>query len=77
MRVLFLRAAKVVAVVFGLWLGYVFGFIVTYYAYDHGDVSSAANLVVWVPVGMLVFSIGAYFLASRGLRRFEVGKSRA
>ncbi len=75
MRVLLLRAANVVAVAFGMWLGYALGFIVSYYTGDHGDVGSAFDLILWVPVGMLVCSISAYFLASRGLRRFEVSKS--
>jgi ABC-type dipeptide/oligopeptide/nickel transport system permease subunit len=75
MRVLLLRTAKVVAVVFGMWLGYLLGFVVSYYTGDHGDVGSAFDLILWVPVGMLFCSIGAYFLASRGLRRFEVSKS--
>lgn len=75
MRVLLLRAANVVAVAFGMWLGYALGFIVSYYTGDHGDVGSAFDLILWVPVGMLVCSISAYYLASRGLRRFEVSKS--
>jgi ABC-type dipeptide/oligopeptide/nickel transport system permease subunit len=75
MRVLLLRAANVVAVAFGMWLGYALGFIVSYYTGDHGDVGSAFDLILWVPVGMLVCSISAYFLASRGLRRFELSKS--
>jgi len=58
-----------------MWLGYVLGFIVSYYTGDHGDVGSAFDLILWVPVGMLLCSIGAYFLASRALGRFEVSKS--
>jgi uncharacterized BrkB/YihY/UPF0761 family membrane protein len=75
MRDLLLTTAKVVAVVLGMWLGYALGFIVSYYTGDYGDVGSALNLILWVPVGMLVCSISAYFLASRGLRRFEVSKN--
>ena len=75
MRVLLLRTAKVIAVAFGGCLGYMGGFIISYYTGDHGDVGSAFDLILWVPVGMLVCSISAYFLASRGLRRFEVSES--
>jgi hypothetical protein len=75
MRDLFLTTAKVVAIVFGAWLGYALGFVISYYTGDHGDVESAFDSILWVPVGMLVCSIGAYFLASRGLRRLEVSKS--
>jgi hypothetical protein len=74
MRVLVLRTAKVIAVAIGAWLGYVVGFIISYCTGDHGDVGSAFDLILWAPSGMLVFSIGAYFLASRGLRRFEVNE---
>jgi len=75
MRVLLIRTAKVIAVAFGVWLGYIVGFIISYYTGDHGDVGSAFDLILWAPVGMLVCSISAYFLASRGLRRFEVSVS--
>ncbi len=74
MRVLLLRTAKVFAVAFGTCLGYVAGFIIAYYTGDHGDVGSAFDLILWVPAGMLVCSISAYFLAARGLRRFEVSE---
>jgi len=77
MRVLLLRTAKVIAVAFGMWLGYVMAFIISYYTGDHGDVGSAFALILWVPVGVLVGSIGAYFVATIALRRFEVSKSNA
>jgi len=73
MRVLLLRTAKVVAVVFGVWLGYVAGFLISYYGGDR-DVGSALGVVVWVPVGVLVCSIAPYVVATIALRRFEVGK---
>jgi hypothetical protein len=77
MRVLLLRIAKVIAVAFGVWLGYAVGFVISYYTGDHGDVGSAFDLIVWVPVGVLVCSIGAYVVATIALERFEVSKSNA
>ena len=70
MRALLLKTAKVVAVVFGVWLGYVAGFLISFYGGDR-DVGSVLGLVVWVPVGVLVCSIAAYVVATIALRRFE------
>jgi len=40
MRALLLKTAKVVAVFFGVWLGYVAGFLISFYGGDR-DVGSA------------------------------------
>ena len=77
MRLLMLWTAKVVALVFGAWLGYVAGFLIAYYSVDYGDVGSAAATIVWVPIGVLVCSTSAYLIAAFALRRFEVSKSNA
>ena len=74
MRVLLLWTTKVVAMAFGVWLGYVAGFLISFYGGDR-DVGSALGLVVWVPVGVLICSIGAYVVTTIALRRFEASKS--
>jgi len=70
MRALLLKTAKVVAVFFGVWLGYVAGFLISFYGGDR-DVGSVLGLVVWVPVGVLVCSIAAYVVATIALRRLS------
>jgi len=70
MQVLLLRVARIVAVGIGAWVGYVAGFAVSYYTGDRGDVGTAFDVVVWVPVGILFCSIAAYRLANIALRRF-------
>ena len=72
MRVFLLVAAAV----FGAWLGYIVGFLICWYGGDR-DVGSALAVVVCVPVGILVCSIGAYVVATMVLRRFEVSKGNA
>ena len=67
MLVLLSWAAKVVAAVFGAWLGYLAGMMVSYYAVDRGDVGSAAASVIFVPIGVLTCSIAAYAIATVAL----------
>lgn len=72
MRFFLSLAVKVVAVIFGVWLGYVAGVAISYYSVDYGDVGSAAAMIIWVPIGILACSIGAYRVADFVLRRFAV-----
>jgi len=46
MSALFAKTARVIAVAFGGWLGYVLGFFISYYSVDRGDVGSAAALTL-------------------------------
>jgi hypothetical protein len=59
--------AKAIAVVFGAWLGFLLSLLVGYYVGDRGDVGSALLTVIFMPIGILSCSIGAYFVASVAL----------
>ena len=62
-----LTLLKVVAVLFGAWLGYLASFAIGYYAGDRGDVSSAFLTMILVPIMILICSVAAYFIASFAL----------
>jgi len=59
--------AKIVGLALGAYAGFIAGFILSYYLVDHGDVGSAASLVVSVPIGVIVGSLLAYLV----LRQFD------
>lgn len=64
---------RVIAAALGAYLGFLLGFAIAFYSVDHGDVGSAATTLLWVPLGILVGSIGAYTIAAKIQRRFEQG----
>jgi len=67
--VVFGAAFKIVAVLFGAWVGYIVGALISFYAID-GDVGSAAFMYILCPLGALVCSIGAFVLVRLGTERW-------
>ena len=67
----FVKTAKVSAVALGGWLGYVVGWLISYYSVDRGDVGSASALILWGPVGVLICSIAAYVIATKTLSNLK------
>jgi hypothetical protein len=68
----FAQTARATAVALGGYLGFILGGLVAYHRVDHGDVGSAAEMVLWCPVGILIGSISAYVIATKTLRRFLI-----
>ncbi|HUI95018.1 MAG TPA: hypothetical protein VLX44_04630 [Xanthobacteraceae bacterium] len=72
MSALLAKTARVIAVAIGGYLGLLLGIAIAYYSVDHGDVGSAAAILLWGPVGILIGSISAYVIATKTLRRFLI-----